>query len=79
MGTPVDPEMKKKVENDLEVLERILQGRLWVAGNNITIADYALVVSATLPEVSQNFSIRLASSSRLISFRCSSLLITTST
>nr|CAD7418896.1 unnamed protein product [Timema poppensis] len=44
-GEPEDAEKLKKIEEALAILEVFLEGKKWVAGDNITIADYTLAVS----------------------------------
>ncbi|XP_049773688.1 glutathione S-transferase D6-like [Schistocerca cancellata] len=48
-GKPLSQSDVDKVNNGLEILNRILEGKQWLAGEKITVADYATVVSlATL-------------------------------
>jgi glutathione S-transferase len=51
-GTAGDKASFEKIEAGLEILDNILKGQTWVAGNNITIADYSIVVSVSSIEVS---------------------------
>nr|CAD7423568.1 unnamed protein product [Timema monikensis] len=44
-GEPEDAEKLKKIEEALAILEVFLEGQQWVAGDNITIADYTLAVT----------------------------------
>ncbi|KAJ9583904.1 hypothetical protein L9F63_021752, partial [Diploptera punctata] len=45
-GTPFSPEDSAKLEEAYQLLDKFLEGQDWVAGNNITIADYALSITA---------------------------------
>ena len=42
----------EKLQEAFNILNNILEGQTWVAGNNITIADYAILASVTSLEVS---------------------------
>nr|CAD7268541.1 unnamed protein product [Timema shepardi] len=46
-----DPEKLKKLEEAFEFLEKFLTGSAWVAGDKITIADYAVIASVSTAEV----------------------------
>jgi glutathione S-transferase len=41
----------EKLENAFSILDNFLEGQTWVAGNNITIADYAIVATVSSIEV----------------------------
>jgi glutathione S-transferase len=47
-----DPENLAKVDEAFEFLNKFLEGHDWLAGSNITIADFAVVVTASCIEVS---------------------------
>ncbi|XP_049802877.1 glutathione S-transferase D5-like [Schistocerca nitens] len=48
-GKPLSQSDVDKVNNGLEILNRMLEGKQWLAGDNVTVADYATIVSlATL-------------------------------
>lgn len=47
---PADPEKFKKVEETLDVLNSFLAHTKYVAGDEPTIADYSLIVTASLLE-----------------------------
>jgi glutathione S-transferase len=51
-GTAGDKASFEKLEEALEILDNTLKGQTWVAGNNITIADYSIVVTVSSIEVS---------------------------
>lgn len=54
---PADPEKLKKVVEALELLDKFLADSKFVAGANITIADYSLIVSvSTLEVIGHDFS-----------------------
>lgn len=40
-----------KLEDAFSILDKFLEGQTWVAGNNITIADYAIVTTVSSIEV----------------------------
>nr|CAD7587475.1 unnamed protein product [Timema genevievae] len=46
-GEPEDVEKLKKIEEALAILEVFLEGKQWVTGGNITIADYTLAVTVS--------------------------------
>nr|CAD7458695.1 unnamed protein product [Timema tahoe] len=46
-----DPEKFKKLEEAFEFLEKFLTGSAWVAGDKITIADFAVISSVSTAEV----------------------------
>ncbi|KAJ9583905.1 hypothetical protein L9F63_021753, partial [Diploptera punctata] len=52
-GNPISAEDSTKVEEAYQLLDKFLEGQDWVAGNNITIADYALSISAGFASVLQ--------------------------
>jgi glutathione S-transferase len=47
----IDEELIKKALEGVELLNTFLEGHLWVAGDNMTIADFALVSSVSTAEV----------------------------
>jgi len=51
-GTAGDKASFEKLEEALNILDNTLNGQTWVAGNNITIADYSIVVTVSCIEVS---------------------------
>lgn len=51
-GAKFDPEKLKKLEEGFEFLNTFLQGQQWVAGPNITVADYAIVATVSTADVS---------------------------
>jgi glutathione S-transferase len=51
-GAVGDKASYEKLQETLNILDNILEGQTWVAGNNITIADYAIVVTVSCIEVS---------------------------
>ena len=51
-GNPPSEEVVSKGEEAFEFLEKFLEGQDWVAGSNITIADFAIIISVSLTEVS---------------------------
>jgi glutathione S-transferase len=51
-GTAGDKASLEKLEEALDILNNNLKGQTWVAGNNITIADYSIVVTVSCIEVS---------------------------
>jgi glutathione S-transferase len=51
-GAVGDKASFEKLEEALNILDNILEGQTWVAGNNITIADYSIVVTVSCIEVS---------------------------
>nr|AVC68804.1 glutathione S-transferase 7 [Subpsaltria yangi] len=46
-GAPFDEEKKKKLDEGYGFLDKFLENSTWVAGNNITIADIAIVASVS--------------------------------
>ncbi|PSN30878.1 Glutathione S-transferase D2 [Blattella germanica] len=50
-GKHGDPIHLEKLKDSFNVLDKILAGQTWTAGNSITIADYAIVVSVASVEV----------------------------
>jgi glutathione S-transferase len=46
-----DEELLKKALEGIEMLDKFLEGRLWAAGDTLTIADFALVASVSTAEV----------------------------
>lgn len=56
-GSPADPEKFKKVEDSLEVFDKFLENTKYAAGDNLTIADYALVSTySTILQSGMDFS-----------------------
>lgn len=51
-GTAGDKASLEKLEEALNILDNTLKGQTWVAGNDITIADYSIVVTVSSIEVS---------------------------
>nr|AEV23875.1 glutathione S transferase class theta variant 7 [Periplaneta americana] len=49
-GGKPDAEDITKFENVYELLDKFLEGQEWVAGSNITVADYSIVVSVSITE-----------------------------
>jgi glutathione S-transferase len=41
----------EKLEDAFNILDKFLEGQTWVAGDNITIADYAIVTTVSSIEV----------------------------
>ena len=64
-GNSPSAEDTAKFEEAFQLLDKFLEGQDWVAGNNITIADYALAISASFAEVSWK---NLSFSTRFYSF-----------
>lgn len=48
---PADPEMFKRCEQAFEYLNTFLDGQKYAAGENLTIADYPLIVTVSNFEV----------------------------
>nr|AEB91972.1 glutathione S-transferase [Locusta migratoria] len=44
-GKQTDPSSIEKVNEGLETLNRMLDGKQWLAGDNVTLADYAVAIS----------------------------------
>jgi glutathione S-transferase len=40
-----------RLEESFSILDKFLEGQTWVAGNNITIADYAIIATVSSIEV----------------------------
>ncbi|KAJ9600239.1 hypothetical protein L9F63_009464 [Diploptera punctata] len=53
MRSGKDPtaDMATNIEEAFQLLDKFLDGQDWVAGNNITIADYSIVIGASLTEL----------------------------
>ena len=49
-----DPDHVAAFGEPIELLEKFLEGKEWVAGDNITIADYSIVTTISHMEVSYN-------------------------
>jgi glutathione S-transferase len=41
----------EKLEGAFSILDRFLEGQTWIAGNNITIADYSIVATVATIDV----------------------------
>jgi glutathione S-transferase len=54
-GKTPDADTITKTNEAFEFLNTFLEGQDWLAGSNITIADFAVVVSVSLTEVSIQF------------------------
>ncbi|KDR06629.1 Glutathione S-transferase 1-1, partial [Zootermopsis nevadensis] len=50
-GKTPDADAAAKVEETFEFLNKFLEGRDWLAGSKITIADFAVVVNVSIMEV----------------------------
>jgi glutathione S-transferase len=48
---PSDPEKYKKMEESYEFLNKFLENQDFVAGDNLTIADLAIIASVSTAEV----------------------------
>jgi len=48
---PADPEKYKKMEESYEFLNKFLENQDFVAGDNLTIADLAIIASVSTAEV----------------------------
>lgn len=51
-GSEGDKASFEKLQEALNILDNTLKGQTWVAGNNITIADYSIAVSVSTIEAS---------------------------
>jgi glutathione S-transferase len=51
-GQRPDADKLAKLDQAFEFLNKFLEGHNWLAGSNITIADFAVVVTVSLTEVS---------------------------
>jgi len=49
--TPADPEKYKKVEESYEFLNKFLENQDFVAGDNLTLADLAIIASVSTAEI----------------------------
>ena len=47
-----DPEKMKKLEEAYQFLDKFLEGKEYVAGNSLTIADLAIIASVSTAAVS---------------------------
>lgn len=47
-----DPAKYSKLESGIQIFDKYLEDRTWAAGDNLTIADFALVASVSSIEVS---------------------------
>lgn len=45
MSGPADEAKLKKLEEALEFVETFLEGRQYIAGDNLTLADYSFIAS----------------------------------
>jgi glutathione S-transferase len=54
-GKTPDADTITKTNEAFEFLNTFLEGQDWLAGSNITIADFAVVVNVSLTEVSIQF------------------------
>jgi glutathione S-transferase len=52
-GTHGDKKYLEKLEDAFSILDAFLEGKNWVAGKNITIADYSIIASVSSIEVRQ--------------------------
>ncbi|XP_069698879.1 uncharacterized protein [Periplaneta americana] len=50
LGKQLEADDLTKLENAYELLDKFLEGEEWVAGSNITVADYAIVVNVSVTE-----------------------------
>ncbi|XP_069699715.1 glutathione S-transferase 1-1-like [Periplaneta americana] len=50
LGSKLEADDITKLENAFELLDKFLEGEEWVAGSNITVADYAIVVNVSITE-----------------------------
>jgi glutathione S-transferase len=48
---PADPEKLKKIEESYEFLNKFLENQDFVAGDNLTIADLAIISTVSTAEV----------------------------
>jgi glutathione S-transferase len=48
---PADPEKMKRLEEAFQFLDKFLEGEDFVAGSNLTIADFATISSVSTAEV----------------------------
>jgi glutathione S-transferase len=51
-GSQGEKSSLEKLEGAFSVLDTFLEGKNWVAGNNITIADYSIIATVSSIEVS---------------------------
>ncbi|XP_049773487.1 glutathione S-transferase 1-1-like [Schistocerca cancellata] len=51
VGKQTDPSNIDKVNDRLESLNRMLEGKQWLAGDNVSLADYAVAISLTAIEL----------------------------
>nr|AHC08055.1 delta glutathione S-transferase [Locusta migratoria] len=56
-GKQTDPSSIEKVNEGLETLNRMLDGKQWLAGDNITLADYAIANTLSALEFAPEFGI----------------------
>jgi glutathione S-transferase len=57
-GKSVDADTTVKLDEAFELLSKFLEGQDWLAGSNITIADFAVVVSVSFAEVNIDLSLQ---------------------
>jgi glutathione S-transferase len=50
-GLAPDPGTVTQVHEALELLNKFLEGQDWLAGSNVTIADFAVLVTVSFAEV----------------------------
>lgn len=48
-------ELKKKVEESLQILDKYLESNSWVAGSDLTIADFSAVAIVSTIDVVNSF------------------------
>jgi glutathione S-transferase len=51
-GKTPEADTLTKIDEVFELLNKFLEGQDWLAGSNITIADYAVVITVSAIEVS---------------------------
>ncbi|XP_049856956.1 glutathione S-transferase D7-like [Schistocerca gregaria] len=59
-GKPVPQSDADKMKGGLDTLSRMLDGKQWLAGDNVTLADYAVAVSLATLEYNTEFAIDAA-------------------
>jgi glutathione S-transferase len=53
-GAEPDPAHYTKLEEAYQIFDKLLEGQTWAAGDNLTIADFALAATVSSAEVSTN-------------------------
>jgi glutathione S-transferase len=53
-GAEPNPARYTKLEEAYQIFDKLLEGQTWAAGDHLTIADFALVVTVSNVEVSTN-------------------------